>query len=146
MIHTPEPQVLRQSLTVPVALDDAVRLRGQKLNWRESVVDLMKVLKTDSTYGARKQLAIRWRYSGDMADSASMNTWLRRYIITLLEMNNADLDGETLVYQLSSCPCTYVKIRSSCSAHYKSCILDPRSYVCMLNFVVSCIYLYRSIA
>jgi Domain of unknown function (DUF3597) len=77
-------------------LDDAVRLRGQKLNWRESIVDLMKVLNVNSTYGARKQLAARWKYSGDMEDSYSMNVWLHRRVIRLLEENSANLDGDDL--------------------------------------------------
>jgi Domain of unknown function (DUF3597) len=86
--------------TYAAVLDDAVRLRGQKLNWRESIVDLMKVLNVNSTYGARKQLAARWRYGGDMEDSGSMNLWLHRRIIKLLEGNSANLDGDVPVIKL----------------------------------------------
>lgn len=78
---------------VPAVLDEAVRVRRQRLNWRESIVDLMKVLNVNSTLGARKQLAARWRYGGDMDDSSSMNLWLHRGIMKLLEGNSANLDA-----------------------------------------------------
>jgi hypothetical protein len=79
-------------------LDEAVRIRGEKLNWRESIVDLMKVLNVDSTYGARKQLAARWGFSSDMTDSRSMNLWLHRSVINLLEGSGANLNGAVLLY------------------------------------------------
>jgi hypothetical protein len=90
-----ETQSLRRTFAeAPAILDDAVRLRGEKLNWRESIVDLMKVLNVDSTYGARKQLALSWRYGGDIGDSRSMNLWLHRRIMQLLEGNDVNLNSE----------------------------------------------------
>ncbi|KAF8227090.1 hypothetical protein L208DRAFT_1406032 [Tricholoma matsutake] len=68
---------------VPAVLDEAVR----------SIVDLMIVLNVNSTLGAWKQLAARWRYGGDMDDSSSMNLWLHRGIMKLLEGNSANLDA-----------------------------------------------------
>jgi len=79
-------------------LDEAVRLRREKLDWRVSVVDLMKALNVDSTYATRKQLAMIWRFSGDMKDSYSMNLWLHRHVIKLLEGNSADLKGQVMLY------------------------------------------------
>jgi len=49
---------------------------ARKLDWRMSIVDLMKLLNLDSSLAARKQLARDLRYAGDTSDSASMNIWL----------------------------------------------------------------------
>jgi hypothetical protein len=48
----------------------------EKLDWRESIVDLMKLVGIDSSLAARKQLAAELHYSGDKKDSATMNIWL----------------------------------------------------------------------
>ncbi|WP_158671368.1 DUF3597 domain-containing protein, partial [Bradyrhizobium guangdongense] len=52
--------------------------KGEKLEWRTSIVDLMKALDIDSSLAARKDLAKELGYSGDMNDSASMNVWLHK--------------------------------------------------------------------
>ena len=64
--------------TVDVApiLDQAVKAKGEKLEWRTSIVDLMKALDIDSSLPARKELAKELGYTGDTNDSASMNIWL----------------------------------------------------------------------
>ena len=59
----------------------------EKLNWRTSIVDLMKLLGLDSSMTARKQLATELHYSGDMNDSASMNMWLQKQVMSQLEAN-----------------------------------------------------------
>ncbi len=51
---------------------------GQKLNWRSSIVDLMKLLDLDSSLQARKQLAQELHYTGDTDDSAAMNVCCTR--------------------------------------------------------------------
>ena len=56
----------------------------EKLDWRRSIVDLMKLLNLDSSLGARKQLAQELRYAGDMSDSASMNIWLHKQVMQKL--------------------------------------------------------------
>ena len=50
--------------------------QNEQLDWRTSIVDLMELLKLDSSLAARKRLAQELGYSGDMNDSASMNIWL----------------------------------------------------------------------
>jgi hypothetical protein len=59
---------------------------GQKedLNWKESIVDLMKLLKLDSSLTARKQLAQELGYTGALDGSAAMNIWLHRQVMTKL--------------------------------------------------------------
>jgi hypothetical protein len=59
---------------------------GQKeqLNWRQSIVDLMKLLKLDSSLTARKQLAQELGYTGALDGSAEMNIWLHKQVMTKL--------------------------------------------------------------
>ena len=56
----------------------------QKLDWRKSIVDLMKLLDLDSSLAARKELAKELNYAGDMDDSASMNVWLHKQVMNKL--------------------------------------------------------------
>lgn len=59
----------------------------EKLNWRTSIVDLMKLLNLDSSLAARKELAQELNYSGDTNDSASMNIWLHKQVMQKLAAN-----------------------------------------------------------
>ena len=74
------------AVTVDVApiLDQAVKAKGEKLEWRTSIVDLMKALDIDSSFAARKELAKELGYTGDSNDSASMNVWLHKQVMTKL--------------------------------------------------------------
>ena len=56
----------------------------EDLNWRESIVDLMKLFKLDSSLGARKELAKELGYTGALDGSAEMNVWLHRQVMTKL--------------------------------------------------------------
>ncbi len=58
--------------------------QGEQYNWRESIVDLMKLLKLDSSLGARKQLAQELGYTGARDGSAEMNIWLHKQVMTKL--------------------------------------------------------------
>jgi hypothetical protein len=60
---------------------------GQTLDWRHSIVDLMKLLGLDSSLTARKELAQELGYSGDTSDSASMNIWLHKQVMQKLAEN-----------------------------------------------------------
>jgi hypothetical protein len=66
---------------VESALRERAKAADKKLNYDTSVVDLMKLLKMDSTLGARKRLAYRWGYTGALNGSAEMNTWLRKQVV-----------------------------------------------------------------
>ncbi len=68
----------------------------QKLNWRVSIVDMMKLLGVDSSLDHRKQLATELKYSGDMNDSASMNIWLHKQLIQALAANGGKLPADLL--------------------------------------------------
>ena len=82
--------------TVDVApiLDKAVAAHKEKLEWRTSIVDLMKALDIDSSLAARKELAKELGYSGDTNDSASMNVWLHKQVMAKLAANGGKLPPE----------------------------------------------------
>ena len=82
--------------TVDVAaiVDKAAAAKGEKLEWRTSIVDLMKALDIDSSLAARKDLAKELGYSGDMNDSASMNVWLHKQVMSKLAANGGKLPPE----------------------------------------------------
>jgi uncharacterized protein DUF3597 len=58
--------------------------QDENFNWEESIVDLMKLLKLDSSLGARKQLAQELGYKGKLDGSADMNVWLHEQVMTKL--------------------------------------------------------------
>jgi hypothetical protein len=68
--------------------------KGEKLEWRTSIVDLMKALDIDSSLAARKDLAKELGYTGDMNDSASMNVWLHKQVMSKLAANGGKLPPE----------------------------------------------------
>jgi hypothetical protein len=82
--------------TVDVAaiVDKLVAAQKEKLEWRTSIVDLMKALDIDSSLAARKDLAKELSYSGDMNDSASMNVWLHKQVMSKLAANGGKLPPE----------------------------------------------------
>ena len=69
---------------------------GQKLNWRTSIVDLMKLLNLDSSLAARKELATELGYTGDMNDSASMNIWLHKQVMKKVAENGGRVPADLL--------------------------------------------------
>ena len=80
-----------QSVDVAPILDKAVTAKGEKLAWRTSIVDLMKALDIDSGLNARKELAKELGYTGNTNDSASMNIWLHKQVMTKLAANGGKL-------------------------------------------------------
>jgi hypothetical protein len=68
----------------------------EKLDWRKSIVDLMKLLNLDSSLGARKELAKELHYTGDTNDSAAMNIWLHQQVIQKLAENGGKVPADLL--------------------------------------------------
>ena len=66
----------------------------QTLNWRQSIVDLMKLLSLDSSLASRKELAKELHYDGDMNDSYSMNIWLHKQIMKNIAANGGKLPDD----------------------------------------------------
>jgi hypothetical protein len=68
--------------------------KKEKLDWRKSIVDLMKVLDLDSSLKARQELAKELKYEGDMNDSAKMNIWLHKQVMTKLAANGGKVPAD----------------------------------------------------
>jgi hypothetical protein len=83
-----------QSVDVAPILDKAAAAKGEKLAWRTSIVDLMKALDIDSSLGARKELAKELGYTGDTNDSATMNVWLHKQVMSKLAANGGKLPAD----------------------------------------------------
>jgi hypothetical protein len=79
---------------VAAILDKAVAAQKEKLEWRTSIVDLMKALQLDSSLSARKELAKELKYAGDTNDSAKMNVWLHQQMMKNLAANGGKLPSD----------------------------------------------------
>lgn len=75
-------------------LDGMAAKAGEKLNWKTSIVDLMKLLGLDSSLSARKELAQELHYTGDTNDSASMNIWLHRQVMNKVAANGGKVPAD----------------------------------------------------
>ncbi|CAN7404381.1 DUF3597 domain-containing protein [Neorhizobium tomejilense] len=93
---TPIPSATSSSGPVDITpiLDAAVKKSGQKLDWRKSIVDLMKALDLDSSLTARKELAAELHYTGDTNDSATMNVWLHKALMKKLAENGGKVPAD----------------------------------------------------
>jgi hypothetical protein len=91
---TSAPAAAPQSVDVAAIVDKAAAAKHEKLEWRTSIVDLMKALDIDSSLAARKELAKELGYSGDTNDSASMNVWLHKQVMSKLAANGGKLPPE----------------------------------------------------
>jgi Domain of unknown function (DUF3597) len=85
------PAAPPQSVDVAAIVDKAAKAKHEKLEWRTSIVDLMKALDIDSSLSARKELAHELGYTGDTNDSATMNIWLHKQVMAKLAANGGKL-------------------------------------------------------
>jgi len=82
---------------VEAVLEAAVKAKGIKLNWRDSIVDLMKALDLDSSLAARKELAADLKYTGTYPDgSVEKNKWLHKELLKTLAENGGKIPHELL--------------------------------------------------
>ena len=79
---------------VEAILDVKAQTAGQTLNWRNSIVDLLKLLDLDSSLQSRKALAAELAFKGDTNDSASMNIWLHRQVMNKLAANGGKVPAD----------------------------------------------------
>ena len=75
------------TVDVAAVLNGLASKNSQKLDWKHSIVDLMKLLDLDSSLTARKSLAEELHYSGSTDDSATMNIWLHKQVMQKLAEN-----------------------------------------------------------
>jgi hypothetical protein len=90
----PAPAPPAPPVDVEAILTAMAAQNSQPLNWRTSIVDLMKLLQLDSSLQARKDLAKELQYSGDMNDSASMNIWLHKQVMRKLAENGGKVPDD----------------------------------------------------
>ena len=85
----PQPQV-----DVEAVLKNLASQNSEKLDWRKSIVDLMKLLKLDSSLPARQELAKELHYPGDTKNSAAMNIWLHKQVMIKLAENGGKVPDD----------------------------------------------------
>ena len=82
---------------VVAQLEQRAAANPQKLNWRTSIVDLLKLLDIDSSFAARKELATELACPPDlMNDSAKMNIWLHKTVLARIAANGGNVPRELL--------------------------------------------------
>lgn len=86
--------VALSEVDVEQLLDGKAKSAGEKLNWKTSIVDLMKLLDLDSSLNSRKELAKELNYTGDTNDSASMNVWLHRQVMNKVAANGGKVPAD----------------------------------------------------
>lgn len=106
-----EPAASPETETVPTAppprsvdlvdvvaqLEQRAEANPQKLNWRTSIVDLLKLLEIDSSFTARKELATELDCPAAlMEDSAQMNTWLHKTVLARIAANGGNVPQDLL--------------------------------------------------
>jgi hypothetical protein len=93
---TARPAVMSET-DVAAKLDRLAQQNPQQLNWRTSIVDLMKLLDMDSSLAERRQLASELGYpQDDMDDSAKMNVWLHKQVLRQIAQNGGNVPKELL--------------------------------------------------
>ena len=84
----------QKSVDVEAVMNDLASKNSEKLNWRTSIVDLMKLLKLDSSLSARKELAKELGYTASTDDSAAMNIWLHKQVMKKLAENGGKVPAD----------------------------------------------------
>jgi hypothetical protein len=79
---------------VDAVLTQLAATHHERLDWKHSIVDLLKVLNLDSSLAARKELAKELHYSGDEHDTAAMNMWLHKEVIAELVKNGGKVPAD----------------------------------------------------
>ena len=90
LVAPPEP------VDVTAILDGLAAAHPEKLDWKRSIVDLMKLIGMDSSLSDRKELAKELEYSGDFGDSAKMNVWLHKKVIQKISENGGIVPEDLL--------------------------------------------------
>ena len=90
------PAAPAKPVDVAAILDGLAAKNPEKLDWKKSIVDLMKLVGMDSSFKARKQLAQELNYTGDPNDSASMNVWLHKQVLIKISENGGKVPEDLL--------------------------------------------------
>ncbi len=85
-----------ERVDIEQVLDGMAANNPQKLNWRSSIVDLMKLVGMDSTLQERKELADELGYTGDKNDTAAMNMWLHKQVMKRMADNGGKVPANLM--------------------------------------------------
>jgi len=95
--HIPSGPAPIGVVDVVAKLEKLAASNSQKLNWKVSIVDLMKLLGLESSFAARKELAVELGCPSEkMGDSAQMNMWLHKTVLQKLADNGGNIPKELL--------------------------------------------------
>ncbi len=89
----PQPAPM-EDIDVIAHLEEIDRNDGRNLNWRTSIVDLMKMVGMDASLQERKDLAMELGYTGELEGSAEMNMWLHKAVMRELAKNGGTVPAE----------------------------------------------------
>ncbi|MGQ2992291.1 MAG: DUF3597 domain-containing protein [Brevundimonas sp.] len=92
----PAPAPAPEPVDIEAVLNELAAENPQKLNWRTSIVDLMKLVGMESSLSERKELADELGYTGDKSDSAAMNIWLHKQVLAKLAANGGKVPADLL--------------------------------------------------
>ena len=92
----PAPAPAPEPVDIEAVLNELAAANPQKLNWRTSIVDLMKLVGLESSLSERKELADELGYTGDKSDSAAMNIWLHKQVLAKLAANGGTVPADLL--------------------------------------------------
>lgn len=90
---TPQPAPMEE-IDVIAHLEEIDRTDGRNLNWRTSIVDLMKMVGMDASLQERKDLAMELGYTGELEGSAEMNIWLHKAVMRELAKNGGKVPAD----------------------------------------------------
>ena len=93
---TPAAAPAAAPVDVDAVLSSMAAKNPEKLDWKKSIVDLLKILNIDSSLSARKELAAELKYTGDTNDSAAMNIWLHKEVLRKLAANGGVVPADLL--------------------------------------------------
>ena len=94
--QAPAAAATMERVDIEQVLDGLAANNSQKLNWRTSIVDLMKLVGMDSTLQERKELADELGYTGDKSDTAKMNMWLHKEVMRRMESNGGKVPANLM--------------------------------------------------
>jgi hypothetical protein len=90
------PAATMERVDIEQVLDGMAANNPQKLNWRTSIVDLMKLVGMDSTLQERRELADELGYTGDKNDTAAMNMWLHKQVMKRMADNGGKVPANLM--------------------------------------------------
>lgn len=92
----PPPPAPMSDVDIAAALEAMKAEKGVDLNWRTSIVDLMKLVGMDSSLHEREELAKELGYTGELNGSAEMNIWLHKAVMKKLAENGGKVPADLL--------------------------------------------------